>query len=300
MTSNPRRLLAAALALAVLAPPPARACSMCRCDDPAHTLAGSPLLRQRAWSLGLESERFAKDQVSADDPTLREGETELRWTLSGAWTPLPRLTLQALVPFADRTLTTGPERVSRAGLSDPELTATLEAWHSTSERPLWLAVHAGARLPLGANDLAENGARLDEHLQPGTGAAGATVGITAVQSLGEHDGLFAGALGRWNGTNAHGYHYGDAIVAHAGWQHEISPWLEAGPTLDFRAAARDAALGVLDPNTGGALLYLTPRAELRLGERLALRLGLQVPVARQLYGDQREKVNVQTGLALRR
>ncbi len=289
-----------ALGVTLMLPVAARACSMCRCDDPAHTLAGSPLLRLKAWSLSLETERFAKDQVSIEDPALREGETETRVTLSGAWTPLRRITLLARVPVSDRTLTAGSERISRAGLSDPEVDASLELFRSASDHPLWVALSAGARLPLGDNDLQVDGARAEEHLQPGTGAAGLLAGLSAVRALGEHDALYGGVHGRWNDVNAHDYRYGDAVVADLGWQHEVTPWLLAGPELDWRAARRDVDSGTRDANTGGALLYLTPRAELRLSERLALRLGVQLPVADALHGDQREKVNVQTALALRR
>ncbi len=291
---------ATAVSLALAAPTPAFACSMCRCDDPAHTLAGEPMLRQHSWRITFEAERFAKDQVSVEDPSRREGETELRYTAGAAWTPAHRVTLRARAAVSDRTLTAGAERTTRAGVSDPELSANLELMHTSGAHPLWIAAHAGARLPAGSNDLELGGVRLEEHLQPGAGAAGGFAGLGAVQSLGEHDALYAGVTGRWNGTNSHGYRYGGALVAHAGWQHEVRPWLEAGPELDYRSARHDLDAGERDPNTGGAVLYVTPRAELRISERLGLRLGVQVPVVSALYGDQHEKVNVQTGLVLRR
>ncbi len=291
--------LAFAITAALALPVPSRSCSMCRCDDPAHTLAGSPLLNQRSWGVSLETERFAKDQVVPEDPTLREQEHELRYTLSGSWAPLRHLTLAARAPYSDRTISAGPVRATRAGFSDAELTATVSTLRG-GERPLWLALLVGVRLPSGRNDLAINGARAEEHLQPGTGAAGLLAGLALVHPLGEHDALYGGVHGRWNDANRHDYRYGDVAVANLGWQHEFTSWLEAGPELDFRAARHDVDAGVRDPDTGGALLYLTPRAELRLTERLALRLGVQLPVADALYGDQRERINLQTGLSLRR
>ena len=47
------------------------------------------------------------------------------------------------------------------------------------------------------------------------------------------------------------------------------------------------------------MLYLSPRVLVKLDRTLFVRLGVQVPVVKDLYGDQDEKVNLFTGLTVR-
>jgi hypothetical protein len=60
-------------------------------------------------------------------------------------------------------------------------------------------------------------------------------------------------------------------------------------------------VGEQDPNTGGTVLYLSPRILVRLdkSQGLYFRLGVQIPVVENLFGDQDEKVNILTGLTFR-
>ena len=69
---------------------------------------------------------------------------------------------------------------------------------------------------------------------------------------------------------------------------------------NFRDAAQDEPLtGVKDGNTGGSVLYLSPRVLVKVDKGLYFRVGLQVPVVKSLDGDQDEKVNLLTGLTVR-
>ena len=53
--------------------------------------------------------------------------------------------------------------------------------------------------------------------------------------------------------------------------------------------------GNRDPNTGGDLVYLTPRLVLDIGSGLLGRVGVQIPIVKSLYGDQTERANVNVG-----
>lgn len=68
--------------------------------------------------------------------------------------------------------------------------------------------------------------------------------------------------------------------------------------LNYRDAGRDRidALGTEDPNTGGAVVYLTPRLIFDFGRGLVGRLAVQVPVYRDLNGDQTERAVANVGL----
>jgi hypothetical protein len=155
------------------------------------------------------------------------------------------------------------------------------------------------RLPWGVNDLQQGGERADEHLQPGTGALGLSGGINFYRRTSTMGFVYGTVLGRWNDKNAHDYQYGNALVVSAMYQHDLTNWLSGIAGLDYRNVAKDVNAGVADPNTGGGLLYFTPRVEVALGARFALRLGAQIPIADRLYGDQREFANYQTQIVLR-
>ena len=57
------------------------------------------------------------------------------------------------------------------------------------------------------------------------------------------------------------------------------------------------AAGTLDPDTGGSLLYISPRLLVSLGRGLVLRAGAQIPLWHDLNGFQQERAVVNVGLA---
>lgn len=266
---RPCLILLSVIATAIASVAPANACSVCRCEDPATTIAGSSMFVVRDWRVSIETEVLRKDQAAEGDPALRERETETRYTFSGIWTPRPRFGLIARVPYSARRLDAGGEIGRRAGLSDPELLVNWRALESRRGVPLWLTTQLGVRAPWGANDLARDGVRIDEHLQPGTGAAGGTAGLSLFARTGERDVAYLTTIGRWNGANRHGYRYGSAWVTTLAAQHELNGWSQAGLDLTWRDAGSDRAGGDVVGSTGGRVLYLTPRAQLRAGSRIA-------------------------------
>jgi hypothetical protein len=261
---------------------------------------GSQLFVPRTWHLGLSADRYAKDQIAEDDPGTREKEVENRVTLSASRTFGDRLTLVGRLPFADRTITTSSDHASLSGMSDPEMIAH---YRLRAPRPgTWLSVSLGMRPGWGRHDAQREGVRAEEHLQPGTGALGVEPGLSFSRVVGDaHPGsVFGSATGRFNGRNDAGYHYGNAVLANLGYERRLGPRLDAVLEANFRHAARDERLpGDVDPNTGGSMLYLSPRVLVKLDRTLFLRLGVQVPVVKDLYGDQEEKVNVFTGVTVR-
>lgn len=285
---------------AALAPRAAEPCSLCQCGDPAFALMGSQLFVPRTWHLGMSADRYAKDQVAEDDPSTREEEVENRVTLSASRTFGDRLTLVARVPFAQRTITTSSGQESLSGLSDPELVAH---YRLSAPRPgTWLSASVGLRPGWGRHDAQIDGERAEQHLQPGTGAMGIEPGLSFSHMVGDaHPGsIFGSALGRLNGRNDAGYHYGNAILANLGYERRFGSRVDAVLETNFRYAAKDEpAPGEPDPNTGGSMLYLAPRIVLKLDRTLFLRLGVQIPIVKSLYGDQDEKVNLFSGITVR-
>lgn len=292
-------LFVAAVSLSSLAPSEARACSMCRCGDPTYSLVGSQLFVPRTFTLGFDADRYEKDQVAEAEPG-REREVEQRYTLSAAYTFGRRFTALAFLPLVRRSITAPGGSDSFTGLSDPEF---LLHYRALSPRPgSWLSLSAGVRPGWGKNDAARDGARLEEHLQPGIGATSASAGLSFSRVVGAADdsSIFGSVTGRLNGRNDVGYHYGNLVLANVGYERKIGRRFNAVLEANFRYAARDeVARGIEDPNTGGSVLYLTPRVILKVDQKHFFRLGLQIPVAKGLYGDQDEKVNVIGGLSVR-
>jgi hypothetical protein len=261
---------------------------------------GSQIFVPQTWNLGLEYGRFAKDQVSLEEPGTREEEVEGRVALLASRTLGSRLTLVGQLSFADRTITAGRERSSLSGISDPELIAHYRVLDSGPGS--WLSISLGLRPGWGQNDRQLDGERAEEHLQPGTGAWSVEPGAAYSRVLGADRGgaLFGSVMGRLNGRSAVGYHYGNVVLANLGYERKLAGRLNGVLEANFRRAGKDEpVVGEQDPNTGGSVLYLSPRVLVKLDRTLFLRLGVQVPVIKDLYGDQDEKVNVFTGLTLR-
>ena len=187
-------------------------------------------------------------------------------------------------------------------LSDPEIYALVRLWSSKFApelgRRAWLSALGGVKTAWGKNDLVEDGERMDEHLQPGTGSTDWFGGLSGFYLLDPRSALFASVQIRRTGENDFGYEYGDLTLANLGYEHKLGRLADGALELNYRDADRDrvAAAGTLDPNTGGAVLYLTPRLIFDLRRGLVGRLAIQVPVYRDLNGDQTEKTVANVGL----
>lgn len=285
------------LALA-LVPRAAEACSMCRCGDPTFSLVDSQLFVPKMWHFGLDTGRYAKDQVAEDDALTREKEEENRLTLSVSRTLGSRLTLVGQLPFAHRTITTPSEQGTLSGLSDPALLAHYRLYSPGAGS--WVSLSLGLRPGWGQNNRQRDGARAEEHLQPATGAAGVEPGMSFSRFVGGDGSVFGSVGGRFNGRNDAGYHYGNAVLANLGYEKKLSQRFNGILEANFRRAAKDEpVLGESDDNTGGSVLYVSPRVLVKLDRTLFLRFGVQIPIVKSLYGDQDEKVNFLTGLTVR-
>ncbi len=314
-TGGPRRarraaaLLACASLAAAASPRPASACSVCRCGDPAFNALGLNIYAPGSWRLALDWDRYSKEQGVSGGAGAAESMLENRLTVGASYTVNDRLTLLARLPFTRKETTTDPGpgggqsgAGSGRGLSDPELYALVRLWAAPFAgglgRNAWVALQAGVKTAWGRDDLARNGARLDQHLQAGTGSTDWTVGLSGVRVLDPASTLFASLQYRYTGTNAYGYRYGSAALATAGYDRKLNDTFDGVVELDYRHAREDRTdrLGTVDPDTGGALLYLTPKLVVNLARGLVARISAQVPIAARLDGVQTERTVWSVGL----
>jgi hypothetical protein len=291
-------------AAAMLVPSPARACSICRCGDPTFNALGKEGYVSHGWRLALDSERFDKEEGPPEEQA--EAQVENRVTALASYGFSDRFTLYARVPYSFRRFSeieegATVEQFETRGLSDPEVYAQARLWGSPLAggvgRRTTLTLLGGFKMPLGENDYQRDGERVDEHAQPGTGSWDVFGGVGVLHLLDKRSALFASSQYRHTGTNDFGYRYGRIFLANAAYERKLNRWLDGVLELNYRHAGADLDGADEAPNTGGSILYVTPRVLVDLGRGVVLRAAVQVPVARDLNGAQKERVVVNAGLS---
>jgi hypothetical protein len=267
---------------------------MCRCGDSTFNALGSDVFTPGRFRLAVDWERFDKESGTVE----RDEEVENRLTATASYSFGERVTVVVRLPWSARRLGT----TSTSALSDPELTGLFRIWAAPFApgmgRRAWVSLVAGVKTPWGSNDVTEDGVRLDEHVKPGTGSTDLFGGVSAVFLIDPVSSLFASAQYRGTGTNDHGYRYGNVTLANAAYERKLSDAVDGVVELNYRHAQQDRVddSGALEPDTGGDVLYVTPRVIVDLGRGVIARALVQIPVVRSLYGEQTEKVVVSAGL----
>jgi len=298
-------IVAATLVALASAPSVALACSICRCGDPTFNALGKEGFAGRGFRVALDWERF--DKTEGDPAGASESQVENRYTAFVSYGFGERFTLYARVPWSVRNLTATapdqePEKTHTSGLSDPEIYGQVRLWASPLQalgRRASLSLVVGVKMPWGENDVTQDGVRVDEHAQPGTGSTDVSGGLAFLYLVDRKSAVFASSSYRNTGTNSFAYHYGSSFLATVAYEHKLLSRLDAVVGLDFRHTQADRvdAAGTLDPDTGGSLLYITPRLLVGLGRGLVLRAGAQIPLWHDLNGFQQERAVVNVGIA---
>lgn len=312
LLSRARPLVGYGLVIALfLSPRSASACSMCRCGDPTFNALGTNIFTPGRFRFALDWERFDKEQgvteTGSAEVTGHDAEIENRVTATLAYSFGESVTLVGRVPFSFRHMTSteedgSSEVMTSNGLSDPEISAVVRLWDSGLSpglgRRSWVSLVAGVKTPWGRNDIEEDGVRLDEHLQPGTGSTDFFGGPSLVHLINPESSFFASFQYRATGTNSFDYKYGNVTMANVAYERKLGTAFDAVIELNYRHAQQDRIDSDhnVDPNTGGDVLYLTPRVIVDLGRGVLARAAVQIPVVKSLYGDQKERVNFNAGL----
>ena len=306
--SRPRLVsgFATATLIALLFPPTtALACSICRCGDPTFNALGKAGFNAHGFRLALDWDRFDKDEGNPAEES--ESQVENRVTGLVSYGFGDRFMLSARVPVSVRHLEMrmpgeNVETVHTSGFSDPEVYGQIRLWASPLRaavgRRASLSFVAGVKTPWGENDLQQGGSRADEHAQPGTGSTDVFGGLALLYLIDRESALFVSTGFRDTGENDFAYRYGSSFTGNVAYEHKLGNRFDGVLELNFRHASRDRidADGTLDDNTGGSLLYLTPRLLLHLRGGLVLRASAQIPTIKSLNGYQKERVVANLGL----
>jgi hypothetical protein len=291
-----------AILFLVAASSAASACSQCMC--------GSPLPAAYLWGpepdrarFGFE-ERYASKSNALDEQPGNEEENEHRVSGYGLWRPVETMLVVARLPYAFReqiqTPLGGPQTIDHnSGFSDAEITSSwrvAQPWVGEGRRAA-ISVIGGVIAPTGSNTAKdENGVRLDEHLQTGSGAWRGSFGGLALMPIGP--GTFElDAQERWNGTNGADYHYGNTFLANAGFTSRVySNWQILG-FVNARSALKDEDGAEFAPNTGGTMIYAAPALRYWGKGGWIADLTVQLPVVSNLYGIQEEHTTARLGIS---
>jgi hypothetical protein len=282
----------------------ALACSQCLCGTPFPAdLLGGVVPAQITF--GLEERYLSKTNGLEEGPG-DEQEREHRIAGFALWRPGNRLALLGRVPYNFKEITTRPlgeveSAQSSSGLGDVEVLALAGLARGAGRFPVSVGLVFGGVAPTGSNIARDAaGERLDAHLQPGTGAWSGTCGLhfALPGSSGVWD---ASVLGRINGTNAHGYRYGNVLLYNAGFTSGGWRGAQLLVQINGRSARQDRLEdGTLGENTGGAVTYAAPGIRWRSGVGLIAEAAVQVPVVQALYGEQKEHTTARMMLSFDR
>lgn len=158
-----------------------------------------------------------------------------------------------------------------------------------------LAIGAGVKFPTGSTD--ETGVVFEEgeikvesaerSIQPGSGSWDPLFGAYYLQRWGFVT-SFANATIRLP-TGDKGYEFGNETLVNLGGSVPLSERLEALAQVNMRFVGRDDAaeeFELFDQNTGGDYIFLSPGLRLTLGRNLAAYTFVQIPLYRDVNGNQ--------------
>ncbi len=290
--------------LSVAIPSPGLSCSICRCGEPAFNALGTDIYAPGAFRLAVDWDRFDKTQ---GPPDASESQIQNSVTMTASYSFGDMVNLVARVPYSFKSLTMTADGMSDVtdthGLSDPEFFAWIRLWASDLYpglgRRSWFSVQVGVKTAWGRDDLTgPDGERLDQHVQPGTGSTDVFAGFGGVYLVDARSTLYGSVQYRWTGTNKYDYRYGRIFLANLGYERKLGAVVDAALELNYRWAGKDSvnAEGDQDPDTGGALLYVTPRVLVSLGGGFVARASVLIPTFENLNGYQTERPVVSAGV----
>jgi hypothetical protein len=256
---------------------------------------------------GLE-DRYLSKSNGLDDQVGTEHEREHRVGGFALWRANNRLALLGRLPYNVKEIREspidGPSTTNTShGIGDLEASALVGLAHTQGAHAVVLGTVLGFTAPTGSNDKGSDvtGERLDEHLQPGAGAWSGTAGLNFAITLGRSGIADASVIGRLNGTNAHDYRYGNALLFNAGYTSPFKHGLRLLAQINGRTAERDQVeTGTLDANTGGTVVYVSPGLRWQTGLGIDVEGAVQIPALESLYGIQDEHVTARLAFSLGR
>jgi hypothetical protein len=294
-----------AIALGAVVITPAYSCSICRCGDPTFNALGKEGVSQDGLRLALDWDQT--DKTQGDPAQDFDDLHEQRITVLAAYGFSDRFGVFARLPYSRRELTETAggesEQVHASGFADPEIYGQARLWSSAFEgdvgtRSSVFAIF-GVKTPWGENNASKNGERLDEHVQPGTGSTDWFAGLSGSYQINPKSAVFASVQYRLTGRNDEGYQYGRVALVNLAYEHKLGARWDGVIEANYRHAGFDEtdSSGNTDPDTGGSIVYVTPRLLFSAGKGWVVRAAAQIPLGQSgLNGYQHEQTVLNLGV----
>jgi hypothetical protein len=290
------RVLLVAVVASLAWPRLCAACASCGCGDPTLTALGSEKPFQNRLRLGTTVlvQGESSGVPRANEIILREQRLELQ----AAWAPLPRLFLLATLPLVRREVSYVNLARSRAwGTGDFELRAKLFAWEDRAFSPRHLlSVLAGARLPAGGWARDARGIPFPSELQVGSGAWSPIAGL-AYAHFHFPWSEYASVEGVVPATHQPDFRPSSSLRATAALQRQLSPAFALRLSADARIEGHTEESGRPDPNSGGAIAFISPALLLTPVTDLVVFVLARLPALDRLSGQQSATPIFSAGLA---
>ncbi len=225
------------------------------------------------------------------------------------------VTLSIDVPYVVKELKTRTQGGRRITLNSEGLgdVSTIAKWRFFKDPGLGETTEAAAffgfKLPTGRDDVRDEGQRLPQPLQPGTGSLDAILGTAFTRLWNGGRWLVNADLFYKANSEANDYRFGNTLRFDVGGQFRVYPrryerydqlTLNAILEMNGRYVAKDTLDGERIGTTGGLKLFISPGIQAIVTDSLLFELGVQVPVYRDLNGPQlAEDFRATFGLRLR-
>ena len=235
---------------------------------------------------------------SRTDNAAKEQETHFTQQYSLFFAPTQSLSFSILVPIPRRhsEQVNGLGRVTvgnQFGQGDVSLLARFKPFvvHDV-ENTYILSLVTGVKLPTGRTDGRDSeGGLLDSHIQLGTGSTDLLAGTSGFATTGRFA-FIVNVLGSFAGKGANGHQFGnslnyDATVRTRVWPEEFeSPQFYLTLSINGELRGHEMQDGIIDPNSGGNVLYASPGLQVFITPGLTFELSYQRPIVHTLNGQQ--------------
>lgn len=273
--------------------PTAWGCATCAAGDPTLNLMGMERGFQGRLRFGLEYLRRTEDIGVAGFNQTQLTEKKTIFNLAYAFNP--NLTLAARIPWVDKQLQyVNLAQQSNQALGDIEFTGkytlSVDAAHIH-----YLGLIAGLRMPTASQQTDSKGKNLDIDVQAGTGAWTPQLGVW----YGRYEYpyfLYASGTAHYSTEGFDDFQAGTAFTSTLSGQYALTQQLTAQLAIDSRWSAKNKFGDQSDENSGGFIAFLSPKIIAMPLMDLVLHLGVQIPVLKQLNGEQKEGVIWQLGI----